>query len=385
MRFAGIDIASLTHVLAIVDEAGRILLKPTPFQEDARGYEKLHRLLGNPAGLLVAMEATGHYWQNLFADLTEHGYAASVLNPLRTKRFAQEDLRRAKNDSLDALGIARFAAQKRPDPTPATDLRTLALRETVQLRDRMVQDAADRIRQLHRLVDLGFPEFTRLVHTLDSCLATTLLQRCPSARDFAKEQPSALAELRYDGQHLVGAPLAQALVETARSSVGHHHHPAFQTHVQLLCQDLDLLRQRVASLTQQIVEQVRLDPLATLLTSIDGIGPLTAAQLVATLGNPARFRSPAALASYVGTVPATNTSGLHCPAQAPISPIGNARLRTALWMPTLAAVRCNPWLKAHYLRLVGRGKLPKVALVAAMRKLLIAVYVVAKRGTPFVP
>ena len=53
-------------------------------------------------------------------------------------------------------------------------------------------------------------------------------------------------------------------------------------------------------------------------------------------------------------------------------------------MPTLTAVRSNPWLRAHYQRLRARGKLPKVALVACMRKLLLAVYSVAKHRRPFV-
>jgi len=54
-------------------------------------------------------------------------------------------------------------------------------------------------------------------------------------------------------------------------------------------------------------------------------------------------------------------------------------------MPTLTAVRSNPWLRAHYERLRARGKLPKVALVACMHKLLFAVYSVAKHRQPFVP
>ena len=49
------------------------------------------------------------------------------------------------------------------------------------------------------------------------------------------------------------------------------------------------------------------------------------------------------------------------------------------------AVRCNPWLRAYYQRLRDRGKLPKVALMAAIRKLLIAIYTVAKHRRPFVP
>ena len=54
-------------------------------------------------------------------------------------------------------------------------------------------------------------------------------------------------------------------------------------------------------------------------------------------------------------------------------------------MPVLSAVRCNPWLRAYYERLIARGKLPKVALIAAMRKLLHAVYTVATHRRPFVP
>ena len=47
--------------------------------------------------------------------------------------------------------------------------------------------------------------------------------------------------------------------------------------------------------------------------------------------------------------------------------------------------RRNPWLKAFYDRLISRGKLPKVALVAALRKLLGAVLAVMRDRKPFVP
>ena len=114
MRSAGIDIAAETHVAALVDEHGALLIKPTPFAEDAAGYQTLRTLLGGPEDLLVAMEATGHYWQNLFAVLVAEGFAVALLNPMRTRRFAGEGLARAKTDALDAVGIARFGAQKRP-------------------------------------------------------------------------------------------------------------------------------------------------------------------------------------------------------------------------------------------------------------------------------
>jgi hypothetical protein len=53
-------------------------------------------------------------------------------------------------------------------------------------------------------------------------------------------------------------------------------------------------------------------------------------------------------------------------------------------MPTLAGIRCNPWLHRYYWRLRAEGKRPKVALLVTMHKLLAAIYSVAKQRRPFV-
>lgn len=385
MRFAGIDIAAETHFVAVVDEASGTVVKPTSFTEDAGGYEKLFALLGPAGDLLVAMEATGHYWQNLFAALAAAGYAVALLNPLRTRRFAGEDLERTKTDAIDALGIARFAAQKRPVVTRLPDSATQELRELVRFRDRLMQDFGDRVRQLHRLVDLGFPEFTRYVRSLDSELASAILHEYPTAEAFLGLPWKRLAKLCYDGRHKVGEEIAKALVGAAKTSVGRHHGPAYRVQVRCACEDLDVLRRRLRELDSDIERTLKDHEVGTLLTTLDGIGPTTAARLVAELGDIASFRSAAAIAAYVGAIPGLRQSGKRQARRAGLTPHGNARLRAKLWMPTLTAVRKNAWLRAYYEGLLRRGKLPKVALVASMRKLLIAVYFVAKHRKPFVP
>jgi transposase len=385
MKFVGIDIASETHVVAVVNERSEVVVKPTPFTEDAGGYEKVVALLGEPADTLVAMEATGHYWKNLFAMLAAKGFTLALLNPLRTRRFAGEDLERAKTDAIDALNIARFAAQKRPAATRLPESATEELRELVRLRDRLVQDFGDRTRQLHRLVDLGFPEFTRYVRRLDSELACAILHDYPTAQAFQGVSVKRLARLRYDGRHLVGEELAGQLVEAAKRSVGQHHGEVYRVQVRYTCEDLGVLRRRIRELERDIERKLSEHEVGTLLTTIDGIGPMTAARIIARLGDPALFDSGSAIASFVGVVPALNLSGKSKHNRAGITPIGDAALRAALWMPTLTAVRKNPWLKAHYQRLLARGKLPKVALIACMRKLLTAIYSVAKHRRPFVP
>lgn len=385
MRFVGIDIAAEVHVVAIVEDSGAIVLKPVKFSEDAGGYSELRSMLGQPDDVLVAMEATGHYWQNLFAALTADGFKVAVLNPLRTRRFAEEDLVRAKTDAIDAVGIARFAAQKRPAPTAVSEPGTLELRALVRHRDRLVQAFGDAQRKLHQLVDLGFPEFTRFVKDPACMLGVTILSEYPTAQAFVDVPPKRVAKLCYDGRHKVGVELATSLTEAARVSVGAHHGPGYRMQVRHVCEELSLLRRQLGELDRNIRELLEEHEVGSLLTTIDGIGSDTAARLVAELGDPALFKSPAALAAYVGVVPGTRQSGKRQLARAPIASFGNARLRHWLWMPTLTAVRRNPWLRAFYERLRAQGKPAKVALTAAMRKLLTAIYSVAKSRTPFVP
>jgi transposase len=385
MRFVGIDIASETHVVAVVGEDGAVLLKATPFQEDSVGYALLLEKLGDPGDTLITLEATGHYWKNLFAALAARGFSIALINPLRSRRFAQEDLERTKTDAIDALGLARFGAQKRPRVTRLPDAATGELRELVRLRDRLVQDFGDCTRRLHRVVDLGFPEFKRYVKRLDSQLSTGLLKECPTAKSFQEASVGCLARLKCDGRHRVGDALAKQLIDAAKVSVGAHHGPAYQMQVRYLCEDRDVLRTRLADIDRDIANQLAVHEVGTLLTTIDGIGRTTAARLIAELGDPADFATASALAAYVGVVPGLKQSGKRQGGRANISPIGHARLRRALWMPTLVAVRKNPWVRAHYERLRDNGKPPKVALVASMRKLLIAVHVVARTRQPFVP
>jgi transposase len=75
------------------------------------------------------------------------------------------------------LRTRRFAAEERPRAEQLPDSATEELRELARLRERLAEDFASCLRQLHRAVNLGFPEFTRYVRTLESQLATTILSR----------------------------------------------------------------------------------------------------------------------------------------------------------------------------------------------------------------
>jgi len=106
MLVVGIDVAAEVHQVAVIDETESVVVKPTALAEDAAGCQKLFELLARagargggdlplapasaqPERTLVVMEATGHYWQNLFAALVAEGYAVALVNPLRTHRFCR--------------------------------------------------------------------------------------------------------------------------------------------------------------------------------------------------------------------------------------------------------------------------------------------------------
>src|SRR5260370_18478880 len=148
MRFVGIDVGAERLTVEIGDESGVVILKATAFTEDSAGYGRLLELLGTATDCLVAMEATGHYWRNLYAALVTAGFAVALINPLRTSRFAEEELQRTKTDPIHARGIARFAPQKPPTITQLPEAALQELRELLRFQGQVLQQLCDRARPL---------------------------------------------------------------------------------------------------------------------------------------------------------------------------------------------------------------------------------------------
>ncbi len=120
---------------------------------------------------------------------------------------------------------------------------------------------------------------------------------------------------------------------------------------------------------------------AALYQSVHGVGVLTAATLLAYLPELGQG-SGKALTALVGVVPWAADSG----AQRGYRAIrgGRGLVRRALYMAALSTVRTNTDLGRFYQRLRRRGKPGKVALVAVMRKLVLQLHAIARRGTPWV-
>jgi transposase len=112
-----------------------------------------------------------------------------------------------------------------------------------------------------------------------------------------------------------------------------------------------------------------------LLRSVPGIGPNTSARLLASLPELGRL-SQREIAKLVGVAPLNDDSGTRHGHRAIWG--GRATVRQTLYMATLVAVRHNPVLTAFYHRLLRAGKARKVALIAAMHKLLTIINAMVK-------
>jgi transposase len=149
------------------------------------------------------------------------------------------------------------------------------------------------------------------------------------------------------------------------------------------------LRRRIQALSRAITAHLKswthLYHAYRLLRSIPGIGHLTAARLLAEIGDIHAFQSAKQVAAFIGLTPSEYTSGTSVRRRAHISKKGNAALRGNLYWPAITAMRRNPVVARLADRHRQAGKPALVTIVAAMRKLVTLAFGVLKSNRPFDP
>lgn len=134
-----------------------------------------------------------------------------------------------------------------------------------------------------------------------------------------------------------------------------------------------------------IAEHHDLHTLARLLTSIVGIGSVTAALLLAELASVENYETAKSMAADVGVTTSHFESGTSVRRRPHISKQGNANLRSALYLPAMTAMRCCKAIQVFAHRLEARGKAKKVVICAVIRKLIHIIFGVLKHQTPYDP
>src|SRR6266576_3307989 len=147
------------------------------------------------------------------------------------------------------------------------------------------------------------------------------------------------------------------------------------------------IQRALARLTREAQRILEQDPLLNssyhLLLTAKGIGPTSALRLLAETALLSEDLDVRQWVAYAGLDPREYQSGSSVHKKVRISKTGNRHLRRALYMPALVAVRHEPHLRAFYQHLLAQGKCKMQALVAAMRKLLHAVYGMLKHRQPY--
>jgi transposase len=148
---------------------------------------------------------------------------------------------------------------------------------------------------------------------------------------------------------------------------------------------IELLEAQLEDINKQINSFIKSSPIwrdkDDLLQSVCGIGPIVASVIIAGLPELGKVNRRQ-IASLVGIAPFNNESGKHY-GQRRIKG-GRSKVRKALYMATMSAIRWNPIIKEHYWHLRNNGKKNKVAIVACMRKLLVTINAMAKTNSHWI-
>lgn len=197
----------------------------------------------------------------------------------------------------------------------------------------------------------------------------------PPLRELPDEQSQALHALWVRREQIIEMlVMEQNRLEHAPKAL----HRELRAHI-------DYLRKQIKHLDDELDQAVRDSSLwdkYELLSSVPGVGPVLSVALLSDLPELGRLNR-AEIAALAGVAPFNQDSGT-LRGQRKIEG-GRPRLRRVLYIATVAAVRCNPLLKPFYLRLRAGGKPAKVALVAAMRRLLLILNAILKSQTAWRP
>jgi transposase len=196
----------------------------------------------------------------------------------------------------------------------------------------------------------------------------------PEARALPDEQATILEALIARRRQLVEMLTAERN-RLARSVV------AVRPNIQA---SVNWLRRQLADIDKDLTDAIKRSPVwrakDDLLRSVPGVGPVTARTLLADLpelGNLNRKQ----IAALVGVAPMNCDSGKHRGERRTWG--GRAPVRSALYMAALVGAKKNPVLRSMYLRLVERGKKPKVALIACAHKLLTILNAMIRANVPW--
>jgi transposase len=178
--YVGVDISARTFSAALLNPESQAE-KTEDFTQTLEGYQSFQiKLLTRqpiPAKILIVMEATGTYWVTLATVLEQKGFVVSVVNPMQARNFIRSLPRQAKNDQLDAQGLARLAQALKPagwvPPPEIYQQLQQRLTQRVSLLDlrQQVKNQLHALSRLPNIVEAVVERMHELISTFDRQLS----------------------------------------------------------------------------------------------------------------------------------------------------------------------------------------------------------------------
>jgi transposase len=389
--FAGVDMARERNMAVLMTGRGKVLTQ-FHFPNDRPGYDYLLRRLhasqercAAPA-VLVGMEPTNYFWKLLAAELERQRVPYRLVNPYTVKKHREGDnLDRSKDDPRDAFTIADLLRTGKFTETRLLHGRYADLRQYAQAYDRLQQELR---RQKNLIISLAgqlFPELGREFADLTGLTALALLRSGAAASAIRQQHLAAfLAQVarHFTGQGLARAKLARAHTLAATSVGLTEGLAALQWTLAGHVATWELLQNQCAQLQTRLGDTFLAWPEAPYWLSVPGLGLVSAARILAEIGDPRQYRQVGQWVKLAGTQPVPNTTGKKTRSLTPMSHQGRPRLRTVVYFAVLRLVQYDESFGRTYVHLQTRTPDPLTkmqALGVLMNKLLRILWALGKQ------
>lgn len=350
MIYVGIDIAKLNHFASAISSDGKILIEPFKFTNDYDGFYLLLSKLDplDPDSIIIGLESTAHYGDNLVRFLITRNYKVCVLNPIQTSTLRKSNVRKTKTDKVDTFVIAKtLMMQDSLRFSSLEDLDYIELKELGRFRQKTLKQRTRLKIQLTSYVDQVFPELQYFFKSgLHQKAVYALLKEAPMPKDIASMHMTHLSNLLVKNSrgHFT-KEMARELRVLAQKSVGLNDSSLSIQITQTITQ-IELLDSQLFETELEMANLVTC--LHSVIMTIPGIGFVNGGMILGEVGDIRRFPAPNKLLAFAGLDPTVYQSGNFQAKRTRMSKRGSKVLRYALINAAHNVVKNNATFKAYY-------------------------------------
>ena len=350
MIYVGIDIAKLNHFAAAVSSDGEILIEPFKFTNDYDGFYLLLSKLAplDQNSIIIGLESTAHYGDNLVRFLISKDFKVCVLNPIQTSSMRKNSVRKTKTDKVDTFVIAKtLMMQDSLRFMTLDDLDYIELKELGRFRQKLVKQRTRLKIQLTSYVDQVFPELQYFFKSgLHQNSVYAILKEAPTPTAIASMHMTHLAHLLEVASHgHFGKEKARELRVLAQKSVGVND-SSLSIQITHTIEQIELLDSQLFHTELEMANLVTC--LHSVIMTIPGIGFINGGMILGEIGDIHRFSEPKKLLAFAGLDPSVHQSGNFQAQRTRMSKRGSKVLRYALINAAHNVVKNNATFKAYY-------------------------------------